>query len=72
MKPTYEELEKRVADQDKLIKQLLERIASLEDQLNKNSKNSSKPPSSDQKPNCSSNKKKKGSLSSGSLSPITP
>ena len=57
MKPTYEELEKRVADQDKLIKRLLERIASLEDQLNKNSKNSSKPPSSDQKPNCKNKKK---------------
>ena len=65
MKPTYEELETRVAEQDKqlaeqakLIKQLLKRIANLEDQLNKNSKNSSKPPSSDQKPSRPSNKKK--------------
>lgn len=58
MKPTYEELETRIAEQDKLIKQLLERIANLEDQLNKNSKNSSKPPSSDQKASSPSNTKK--------------
>lgn len=50
MKLTYEQLEAKVTEQEKLIKQLLERIANLEDQLNKNSKNSSKPPSSDQKP----------------------
>jgi len=54
----YEKLEARLAEQDKLIKKLLERIAHLEDRLNKNSKNSSKPPSSDQKPNNPSNKKK--------------
>lgn len=67
MKPTYEELEqkiinqnKQLAKQDKLIKELLERIARLENQLNKNSKNSSKPPSSDQKPSSAPNKKKQG------------
>ncbi|MEX0962401.1 MAG: DUF6444 domain-containing protein [Simkaniaceae bacterium] len=59
MKPSYEQLEARVAEQDKLIKQLLERIAHLEDQINKNSKNSSKPPSTDQKPNHRSEKKRK-------------
>lgn len=58
MKPTYEELEKRVAEQDKLIKQLLERIANLEDQLNKNSKNSSKPSSLDKKSNLPQKKRK--------------
>ena len=65
MKPTYKELEQRVveqdkqlAEQDKQLKQLLKRIAHLEDQLNKNSKNSSKPPSSDQKSNLPSVKKK--------------
>lgn len=58
MKPTYEELETRIAEQAQLIKQLLERIAKLEDQLNKNSKNSSKPPSTDQKSSRSSDKKK--------------
>jgi transposase len=51
MKPTYEELEKEVADLKALVKQLLERIADLESKLNKNSKNSSKSPSSDQKSN---------------------
>jgi hypothetical protein len=44
MKPTYEELEAT-------IEKLLARIAELESKLNKNSKNSSKPPSSDQKSN---------------------
>lgn len=44
MKPTYEELEA-------IIQKLLVRIAELEAQLNGNSKNSSKPPSSDQKSN---------------------
>lgn len=57
MKPTYEELQKKFTEQDKIIKQLLERIADLEDRLNKTSKNSSKPPSSDQKPNNTSKKK---------------
>lgn len=51
MKPTYEELEKKVLDLEALVKQLLERIADLESQLKKNSKNSSKAPSSDQKSN---------------------
>lgn len=58
MKPTYEELERRISEQDKLIKQLLQKIAHLEDRLNKNSKNSSKPPSSDQKSSSSPKKKK--------------
>jgi hypothetical protein len=44
MKPTYEELEAT-------IQKLLIRIADLEAQLKKNSKNSSKPPSSDHKSN---------------------
>ena len=58
MKPTYEEFDneavnlKAVAVNLKaLVKQLLERIADLESQLNNNSKNSSKSPSSDQKSN---------------------
>ncbi|MBA3957035.1 MAG: transposase [Parachlamydiaceae bacterium] len=60
MKPTYEELEaKLLAAEAKLtetlnlLKHALERIAILEERLNKNSKNSSKPPSSDQKKNSS-------------------
>ena len=58
MKPTYEELEKIIQEQSKMIaktqhllKLALDRIAELEERLNKNSKNSSKPPSSDRKSN---------------------
>lgn len=58
MKPTYEELEKKIEEQDKLIKELRELVSNLQDQIGKNSKNSSKPPSSDQKPNLSSDQKK--------------
>lgn len=58
MKPTYEELEKKVADLEAVVKQLLERIADLESKLNKNSKNSSKSPSSDQKSNLPQIKRK--------------
>ena len=57
MKPTYEELEIRLnstledlVKTQNLLKLALERIAVLEERLNKNSKNSSKPPSSDRKP----------------------
>lgn len=66
MKPTYEQLEKKLAEtEDKLrktselLKMALERIVKLEEQINKNSKNSSKPPSSDQKSNTPETKKKK-------------
>lgn len=51
MKPTYEELESAFAKTQHLLKLALDRIAELEERLNKNSKNSSKPPSSDRKPN---------------------
>jgi len=58
MKPTYQELEGKLAQTEarleqthQLLKLALERIASLEERLNKNSKNSSKPPSLDQKSN---------------------
>jgi len=56
MKPTYEELQTalantqtELANMHHLLKLALERIAVLEEKLNKNSKNSSKPPSTDQK-----------------------
>ncbi|WP_194848378.1 IS66 family transposase [Candidatus Neptunochlamydia vexilliferae] len=56
MKPTYEELETELAETRNALKEAqealklaLERIAKLEEQLNLNSKNSSKPPSSDKK-----------------------
>lgn len=51
MKPTYEELEAKVQRLEELLKQALEKIAKLEEQLKRNSRNSSKPPSTDQKGN---------------------
>lgn len=58
MKKTYEELEQAlqaVLEENLKLKNLLkialDRIAELESKLNRNSKNSSKPPSTDQKPN---------------------
>lgn len=58
MKPTYEELEaenkvlrNEIRELKAVIGQMVTRIADLESQLKKNSKNSSKPPSSDQKSN---------------------
>lgn len=51
MKPTYEDLEAEVRHLRELLKQTLERIAQLEEQLKRKSKNSSKPPSTDQKSN---------------------
>lgn len=51
MKPTYEELEAKIQRLEELLKLALEKIAKLEQQLNRNSKNSSKPPSTDQKSN---------------------
>jgi hypothetical protein len=58
MKPTYDELfalvqvlSKQCFEYQQTIKRLEKRIADLESEVNKNSKNSSKPPSSDQKSN---------------------
>ena len=51
MKPTYEELEAKVRRLEELLKQALEKVAQLEEQLKRNSKNSSKSPSTDQKGN---------------------
>ena len=57
MKPTYEELENLLTKTQGLLKLALERIAALEERLNKNSKNSSKPPSTDRKENSSNDPK---------------
>ena len=51
MKPTYDELIKLVAQQQQTIACLEKRVAELEERLNLNSNNSSKPPSMDQKKN---------------------
>lgn len=57
MKPTYEELEAKLAETLNLLKIALERISVLEERINKNSKNSSKPPSTDRKENSPSENK---------------
>ncbi len=58
MKPTYDELltiieeqRRTIARLEKKVEELEERNAKLEESLNLNSRNSSKPPSSDQKRN---------------------
>lgn len=51
IKPTYEQLEKRILELESIILKMQKTIDQLEARLGKNSKNSSKPPSSDQKPN---------------------
>jgi transposase len=64
MKPTYEELQATcesltaaLAKTQHLLKLALDRIAELEEKINKNSKNSSTPPSKDRKPNKDDTKK---------------
>lgn len=60
MKPSYEELESKLKNTEDLLKKALEEIsklhgevAKLREQLNRNSKNSSEPPSKDRKSNTS-------------------
>jgi transposase len=79
MKPTYEQLEQKlqaaeneIAQLKRLLKAALERIAELEAQINRNSKNSSKPPSTDQKGNTSANNRKKREPHSGKSRPLFP
>ncbi|CCB85476.1 unknown protein [Parachlamydia acanthamoebae UV-7] len=62
MKPTYEELEAILVKTQNLLKLALDRITVLEEKLNKNSKNSSKPPSSDRKSNSDPQKDNKKNL----------
>lgn len=54
MKPSYEELEIKLEETQRLLRIAIDRITALEEQIKKNSKNSSKPPSTDQKANTSS------------------
>ena len=80
MKPTYEELESALARTESalakmqhLLKLALDRIAELEERLNKNSKNSSKPPSSDRKSNNDDKKNKERKSREGiNRAPIPP
>ena len=63
MKPTYEELEAEVRHLRELLKQALEKIAQLEEQLKRNSKNSSKATASvHADTSCSLPKKEKDSM----------
>jgi len=65
MKPTYEELEAKLRNtearlqrMEALLKAALEKIEQLEAQINRNSSNSSKPPSTDQKANTADKEEK--------------
>jgi hypothetical protein len=52
MSKTYEQLERKLhLAQEGLLKAVLDRIAELENKINRDSQNSSKPPSIDQKGN---------------------
>lgn len=73
MKPTYEQLEAKLEKMEGLLKLALEKISKLEQQLNKNSKNSSKPPSTDQKADTTAKKPKKRKSRKGySRTPYPP
>ena len=73
MKPTYEELETILAKTQHLLKLALDRISELEERLNKNSKNSSTPPSKDRKSNKDDAKKGEKKNRKGiNRSPIPP
>jgi transposase len=65
LKARNQELEARCQRLEELLKKALERISVLEERLNKDSKNSSKPPSTDQKSNTSSNARKEKPLRRG-------
>jgi len=77
MKPTYEQLEQElqtardeIAHLKGLLKTALDRIARLEAQISRNSKNSSKPPSTDQKANTPKNSRKKRKSRTGKSRPL--
>lgn len=80
MKPSYEELEiqlehlkAKLGHTEDMLKKALEEIAKLQEKLDRNSKNSSKPPSSDQKANTSSDEpKKKRKGKKGIAKPLYP
>lgn len=79
MKPSYEQLEQElraakdeIAQLKALLKSALDRIAELEAQINRNSKNSSKPPSTDQKSNTSEHERKKRKSRSGKSRSLFP
>lgn len=58
VKATYEELEAKLKITEELLRKALEEIAKLKERLDLNSKNSSKPPSTDQKGNTADKEKR--------------
>ena len=79
MKPTYEQLEQELAETKNelektrdLLRQALERIIVLEEKLNLDSNNSSKPPSTDQKGNSPPKSPKKRKARKGKFRPLYP
>ena len=72
MKPTYEELEALLVKTQNLLRLALERITALEEKLNKNSKNSSQPPSKDRKPNGDDQTNKEKKSRSGTNRALIP
>jgi transposase len=73
MKRTYEELEAELARIQELLKLALDEIARLKEQINRNSKNSSKSPSTDQKSNTPDKEKKARATRAGKArSPFPP
>lgn len=79
MKPSYEELEQRCEELqqrvnilEELLRKALARITELEEKLGKNSQNSSKPPSSNQKSNTPGGRKRKRQGHPGQARPLYP
>jgi transposase len=79
MRPTYEQLElelaetkAKLAETRALLKLALDEIADLKEKLNLNSKNSSKPPSTDQKTNTTSEEQKKRKSRKGVARSVYP
>jgi len=72
LKPTYEQLETELAQATELLKLALEEIAELKEKLKLNSKNSSKPPSTDQKANTPPKSPKERDSRQGTTRPKFP
>ena len=72
MKPTYEQLEAENKRYQDLLTEALQKIKELEEKLNKNSKNSSKAPSTDQKANTEEISPKKRASRAGKSRELYP
>jgi transposase len=72
MKPSYEQFETELAETTERLKLALEKIAELEEKLKLTSKNSSKPPSTEQKANTPPKPPKKRASRKGAARPKFP